>query len=352
MDDDEGQLSEVRFNEDVSILADREMLPTVTLGTATPAILQRVQRFYLSVAELYERWLARNASTGTQRAYRQGVDGFIRFLGIIWPEQSDRFLRVRVADVQRFRDWMISRELAPKTINHRICAVSAFYGYLREAATELRLPINVPNPAHSQFIARGVADPVNETRALTIAQARRLKTLPDGNDIIALRDRAVLEVYLYSGIRLSAGCRLQVADFHQDEGDSRLRIVEKGDRRRIIGLHHSAAVALSEYLMAGQLTNGPLFRRQYNSRCRRLGEFSFRPQGMYLLIQSYLDQLQPRGRFTPHSIRATTATLLLGAGVEISKVQELLGHRHITTTQIYDKRRRQTSEGASHDVPV
>lgn len=56
--------------------------------------------------------------------------------------------------------------------------------------------------------------------------------------------------------------------------------------------------------------------------------------------------------FTPHSLRATTATLLLDAGVDIRKVQELLGHRHITTTQVYDKRRRSTSDSASHDVPI
>jgi site-specific recombinase XerD len=55
---------------------------------------------------------------------------------------------------------------------------------------------------------------------------------------------------------------------------------------------------------------------------------------------------------TPHSWRATTATLLLDAGVDIGKVPELLGHRHVTTTQISDTRRRSTAEGASHDVPL
>jgi integrase len=56
--------------------------------------------------------------------------------------------------------------------------------------------------------------------------------------------------------------------------------------------------------------------------------------------------------YTPHSLRTTTATLLLDAGVDIIKVKELLGHRQVTTTQIYDKRRRNFKEGASHDMPI
>jgi site-specific recombinase XerD len=56
--------------------------------------------------------------------------------------------------------------------------------------------------------------------------------------------------------------------------------------------------------------------------------------------------------FSTHSLRATAATLLLDAGVDIRKVQELLGHRHVTTTQVYDKRRRTTKESVSYDVPI
>ena len=91
---------------------------------------------------------------------------------------------------------------------------------------------------------------------------------------------------------------------------------------------------------------------------------------MYNLLQGYLARLPGSLReeevtaedgsvakvkrcvYTPHSLRATTATLLLDAGVDITKVRDLLGHRHVTTTQIYDKRRRSTKEGASHDVPI
>jgi site-specific recombinase XerD len=56
--------------------------------------------------------------------------------------------------------------------------------------------------------------------------------------------------------------------------------------------------------------------------------------------------------YTPHSLRATAATLFLDSGVDIMEVRELLGHRHVTTTQIYDKRRRATREGASYKMPL
>jgi integrase len=87
---------------------------------------------------------------------------------------------------------------------------------------------------------------------------------------------------------------------------------------------------------------------------------------MYRVILEYLKRLpgamkevtgkdgKPRQRciYTPHSLRATNATLLLDGSTDIRKVQELLGHRHITTTQIYDKRRRGTSDSASHDLVI
>lgn len=134
----------------------------------------------------------------------------------------------------------------------------------------------------------------------------------------------------------------------------------------MIGLHFAAAQAITEYIAAADLTSGPLFRPRNDSRTDALADRPIHPTTMYLLIQSYIEQLPgavieqrnldgssaKRCLYMPHSLRATTATLLLDAGVDIRKVQELLGHRHITTTQIYDKRRRSTAEGASHEVPL
>jgi site-specific recombinase XerD len=343
----------------------RPALPPLLAGSLPGQLHDRTEQFFLSVADIFESWVARRASAHTQRAYRQDVMAFTRFMQIPWPEGATALFHVSVRDVHAWRDQLIADGAAPKTLNRRIASLSSFFKYLQAAAAELRLPIIVPNPAHAQFLGRDAADPHDETRALSATRARQLMGLPSGDTILDARDRAILKFYLYSGARLAAGCRLCVEDFHQDPDGATIRIAEKGARRRTIGLHFAAAEAIQEYIVKAGRTSGPLFRPRRNSRLAALSDKPFHPATMYRLIQSYLSRL-PQGTladtadaatparraYTPHSLRATTATLLLGAGVDIRKVQELLGHRHVTTTQIYDKRRIAAAEGASHDMPI
>jgi len=341
-----------------------ERLPPILAGRTTPATRRQVEHFYTSVAEIFDRWIARHRSAHTRRAYSQDVLSFVHFIGIKWPQMSHLILTASIRDVQRFRDAMLAGGLAPKTLNRRIASLSSFYKYLAGAASELRLPIVVPNPAHAQFVAREVSDPREETKALTATKARQLMNLPSGESVIEYRDRAILKLYLYSGIRLATGCRLKVSDFNSEE--QTIRLHEKGDKRRTIGIHFTAADALREYVRVAGIVAGPLFRPQLNPRSQKLADRAMCERTMWVLIKSYLERLPGAMKdielddgtvtrsciYTPHSLRATTATLLLEAGVDIRKVQDLLGHRHITTTQIYDKRRIATAESASHDVPI
>ena len=341
-------------------------LPPILAGRNTPAMRERVQYFFSSLASLFESWVARRNSAHTQRAYREDVMSFVKFMGIAWPDQATALFSVSVKDVLAFRELLLEKNAAPKTINRRISSLSSFYKYLAAAAAEMRLPITVPNPAHAQFISRESTDPREETRALSATRARQLIGLPDGESVIDYRDRAILKTFLWSGIRLSTACRLKVSDFHQDGDEATLRLHEKGDKRRTIGLHFTAAQAISEYIQKADLSSGPLFRPRMGPRSQRLADSPLSPSALYLLIQAYLRRLPgatkeellegaqavQRCIYTPHSLRATTATLLLDANVDIVKVKDLLGHRHVTTTQIYDKRRRSTSESASHLLAI
>lgn len=343
-----------------------QSLPPILHGQATPQVEEQVRRFVFSVPAIYESWLRRRTSPHTRRSYAQDVMAFVGYLRLGWPEDAAKLLQVSVSTVQGYRDWLVANEAAPKTINRRISSLSGFYKYLAASAAELRLPIVVPNPAHSQFIPRASSDAVDETRALTVSRARQLIAMPSGETDIEYRDRAILKFYVYSGARLSAGCRLQVTDFIQDESGATVRLHEKGDRRRSIGLHVAAAGAIQEYIDHCRLSSGPLFRTQQNAKSNLLGMKPLRPLAMYRILMRYLRALpgstrefvRPDGStsrecvYSPHSLRATAATLLLDAGIDICKVQELLGHSSVTTTQIYDKRRRRAAEGASHEVPI
>jgi len=340
-------------------------LPPILTGNSPGRVEERVDKFFLSVEDIFEAWVARRSSHHTQRAYRQDVMAFIRFMEIQWPAGAPGMFRISVADVHAWRDHLVGQDAAPKTINRRVASLSSFFKYLQAAAAELRLPITVPNPAHAQFLGRDASDPREETRALSATRARQLMGLPSGDTIFDYRDRAILKFYLYSGARLAAGCRLLVEDFHQDADGATIRISEKGARRRTIGLHFAAAEAIQDYSEKAGLAAGPLFRPLSNSRSKKLADTPFDPSTMYRLVMGYLKRLprttkaddgaEPdasRCPYSPHSLRATTATLLLGAGIDIRKVQELLGHRDVTTTQIYDKRRISAAQGASHDLPI
>jgi integrase/recombinase XerD len=339
------------------------VFPPILAGADTPAVRNRVDEFFSSVASMFETWVWRSPSPHTRRAYREDVMAFVKFQAIAWPEQAARLLTVPVSDVVAFRDQLGARK-APKTINRRISSLSSFYKYLASAAAELRLPITVPNPAQAQFLSRAPTDPRDETRALSAKLARQLMELPAGESVLAYRDRAILKFFLYSGARISTACRLKVSDFRQDGDQATIRLHEKGDKRRTIGLHAEAGQAIAEYIRKAELTRGPLFRPRLNPRSQKLGSGAMDPATLYRVVEGYLQQLPGATRktaaaagarsnvYTPHSLRATTATLLLDAGVDILKVQELLGHRHVTTTQVYDKRRRATSESASHKVRI
>jgi len=192
--------------------------------------------------------------------------------------------------------------------------------------------------------------------------------LPEGEGVLAYRDRALLKFYLYTGARIGTGCRLKVEDFIDDDEDPKVHIEEKGrgKAKRALGINALAADALREYIEHAELSSGPLFRPRLNPRSDKLAPRAMDVSTMYRLLQGYLEQVpqamrehdlgdgstERRCLYSPHSIRATTATLLLDAGEDIREVQQLLGHKHVTVTQVYDKRRRGTRDSASHRLSL
>ena len=251
--------------QETELVKAAESMPPILDGHYSPAVQKKTERFYLSVDQMFEAWIAKNSNRNTQRSYRAAITGLIQFMGIVWPEESWRLLTVSVDDIQAWRDHLENVEnKAPATLNHRICMASAFYTFMRETATELRLPIQVPNLAHRDFIERPTTKSVDENEALTIVQVQRLLRMPNTESLADYRDRAIIAFYAFTGARIGTGCRLEAHDFIMDEKSPKVKIQEKGKKKtkRPMKIHDTAAHLLHEYRMMAEIESGPFFWRK------------------------------------------------------------------------------------------
>ena len=154
------------------------------------------------------------------------------------------------------------------------------------------------------------------------------------------RDRALLSVLLYHGLRREELCCLRVEDVQHRRGVAHLHMHDKGDKLHYVPLHPASARQLDTYLQAaghaGQL-GAPLFQALDNASQAGQG---ISAQGVYKLLASYVSALKLDGQgLSPHALRATAATNALEHNADIAKVQEWLGHANIATTRLYDRRK-------------
>jgi len=182
---------------------------------------------------------------------------------------------------------------------------------------------------------------------LSTDQVAQLLEAPPANEPLGLRDRAILETLYSAGLRVAELAGLNVEDWNRDADI--VRVVGKGHKERMAPIGRYAAQALARYLAvrtpdaaAAQTHRQALF---LNQRGRRL---TTRSVGR--LLEKYIRQAGLDRLTTPHTLRHSFATHLLDGGADLRSVQELLGHRSLTTTQIYThvstKRLRETYEKA------
>ncbi|MFM0268839.1 tyrosine-type recombinase/integrase [Paraburkholderia sediminicola] len=298
------------------------------------AITERLDR-PLTAAEFHRlatvpaeaEWFANLYNPRTRRAYQTDLQDFMGFAGI----RQDEFRIVTRAHVLAWRKVLEERALSGATIRRKLAALSSLFKYLCEKNAVDFNPVN--GAKRPKVDSNG-----GKTPALGDHQARALLDAPDPTTLKGKRDRALLSVLLYHGLRREELCRLTVRDIHARRGVLHLRIHGKGNKLRYLPLHAGSAERIHAYLAVaghGEAPDAPLFQP-----ARRKTHAALTADGVYKIVLAYAARAQIEAQgFGVHSLRATAATNALEHEADIAKVQEWLGHANIATTRIYDRRK-------------
>jgi integrase/recombinase XerC len=223
--------------------------------------------------------------------------------------------------VRAYLAWLHEQGYAKTTIARRLAAVRSWCRFL------CRQGILVANPAQG---LRGPRQDKKLPHFLGIEDLFGLLETPPADTPLGVRDRAILETLYSAGLRVSELTGLNVEDLDLDEGTATVR--GKGRRERLALLGPQALEALRQWLTWRQnLVEGTDQAAVFlNKRATRLTSRS-----VGRLVEKYLSFAGLDPRTSPHTLRHTFATHLLDRGADIRSVQELLGHRSLSTTQIY-----------------
>ena len=301
--------------------------------------LHRARGYYVQDYLLHlsvERSLGRR----TVSEYESDLELFFQWLEPLFLDG----LTLEGVDTRTVREFLAhlrhDRGYGSNGLNRKIACLKGYFAYLEaekiqsnnpmtrvRSAKESRLLPKVLSPEEVELLLETVGDRIGQTR----------------NPQLALRDRAIFELFYATGIRLSELVGLNVDDF--DFQRRTLRVIGKGRKERVVFFNQTAATALTEYLHATprKEQGGALFLNRYGARISQ--------RGVEKMFKNILEQSGLDKHASPHTLRHSFATHLLEGGSDLVTIKELLGHESLQTTQVYtniSRQRMQSVYNRSH----
>jgi len=269
---------------------------------------------YLSTIAL-ERGLSRN----TEVSYRNDLVQAAHFLKKACPRG---WRVVTVKHLTAWLHWLSDSKFTASTQARKLTAVRMLCRHLvreqrrKDNPTEL-----LPGPKFRRKLPQ----------TLSTSEMERLLEAPSGGDAYALRDRAMLELFYSSGLRISELCGLTIQQADLEHGF--VRVFGKGAKERIVPLGGKACESLQSYLTSGRArlvkprTGSELFLSERGKAISR--------KTLWVIVKKYAAKAGLPASVKPHLLRHSFATHLLEGGADLRTVQEMLGHANIVTTEIY-----------------
>lgn len=274
---------------------------------------------YLSI----EKGLASN----TTEAYRRDLERFFHYLSI----NQLNLAQVTAEELIGYVSWLRGRsntefKIGESSIARNIISLRSYFTYLSKEHQYLNPTLNFYPPKI----------PKRLPKALTVEQIMSILEI-SGDDLISVRDRALLELLYATGGRVTEIINLDTTDIstikNEDSEITTVRVKGKGGKERVVPIGSFGLTAVNDYLTRSRptlckvLTQKALFLNQRGGRLTR--------QSAWSIVANRAARAGLAEVVTPHSMRHSFATHLLDGGADIRVVQELLGHASVTTTQIY-----------------
>jgi integrase/recombinase XerC len=262
----------------------------------------------------------RRLSAHTCLAYETDLGQFQKF----WNDRNQALDALDRNGVRSFLGYLHAQGFGRRSIARKLASLRTFLGYLcqtghlsRNAALQVRPPKQEKSlPVH-----------------LNVNEAKQTMEAPSPDAILGVRDRAILELFYSTGIRLRELAGLTVGAVDLDAG--LVRVVGKGDKERLVPMGKPAQRALQLYLarraeLFGDHLSPAEARYVFLSRKGK----ALSPSGVQRRVERHIEAATGR-KLSPHTLRHTFATHMLDAGADLNSVKELLGHASLSTTQIY-----------------
>jgi integrase/recombinase XerD len=270
---------------------------------------------YLSLLKI-----EKNLSDNSISSYKTDLTKFLLFLK---EKNIDDFDNVNYLIIADFFSKLKEYELTSASVSRYSSSLRGFFSYLFE---QKYIKENPTKNLTSTKIAR------NLPTVLSFNEIEKIFAQPNVKDKLGIRDRAILELFYSSGLRVSELINLKIADLFFD--DEVIRVLGKGSKQRIVPIGTSAMNWITEYMLKVR----PLFQKKMKSEnilfiSKRGTKLS--RMAIWKIVKKYTEQAEVQKDVHPHTFRHSFATHLLEGGADLRAVQEMLGHADISTTQIY-----------------
>lgn len=295
--------------------------------------------------KLYYGFIHNFSSEHTRDAYTRDLKKFLHFLQDHFPRLNE--LQAEHAHLVAFKDHLLKDNYSQRSVNRILASLWSFYDYLMDQELVDKNPVS--------RVKRFSIPKEVRTQDLSDEQVLELLSVIDTSTGSGKLHKAVLTLFFTTGMRHREVSHLRFNSLDEENGFTVIRYQAKGAQEMVTPLNPKALAALGDYLRWCESQNYPMGPHDYIFRPTRnafSGELNkpLDPKSLNYIIKRYAKKIGVSGNITIHSARSTVIGMLLDKGHAIERVADFVGHKNISMTKAYNKRKLKIQQSLSLEL--